>query len=404
VSSGEIPFGFVKDNDLYLKAWGQYPDRRIGEVKEEGLAAAVAYFEQKFVDLKGKIDDLTGKIESSDNKGSYLMKLLHLKEGLATHDGLGDYQSLADLLEKQEVLLRDIIAKNRDRNSEIKKALLAELQGALEVVNWKESTDKINDVKARWIKTGHAREDEHEVLEKDFWDHVQGFFDKKKQFYGDKKKLAEVRAKKYEDLIEEAAQALQGLKGKERFDMVKDLKARWQTVGNVPASIYKDMMYQFNRVLKGQPAPIIPNMDDISRTVQDMYDRRLAFNQEQLQGFRKVLAGFRPKDFDVKKRRSELMERINLVWERNFLEDLASRKTRGWDELPKSEKLEAMRRLLKDFIRRDKEDLMKFEDNIGNFSSHHRDADKMMERKLGQQRNKIAVKEKLLRILEAGLI
>ena len=136
MSDLEIPYGFIKGNDLYLKAWGDLKDRRIGEVKEDGPEAAVTYFQKKFEDLETKIKELTSIIASTENKGSYLMKLLHLKEQLKTHEGLGDYARLESILIDYEKQLNAIILQNRERNSEIKHALLEELREALKIINW----------------------------------------------------------------------------------------------------------------------------------------------------------------------------------------------------------------------------------------------------------------------------
>ena len=401
MSDLEIPYGFIKGNDLYLKAWGDSKDRRIGEVKEDGPEAAVAYFQKKFDDLSAKISELTKTIEATENKGSYLMKLLHLKEQLHTHEGLGDYAALLKILESYEVQLNALIGHNRERNSEIKHALLAELQEALKIVNWNESTEKIQNIKERWLKTGNAKEGDHEQLEEDFWGNVQSYFDKKKAFYDDKKKLIELRRKKYNDLIE-AANQLGDLKGKERFDKVKDLKASWEAVGSIPARDYKVLMVQFNNRLKGRKELPPPNFDAIQVELDKMYDRVVPIDKDMLQRFRKSLGSFKPKEADLKEKRHQAMQLINVIWERDFLENLASKKTRGFNHLPDEEQRAIMRKLLQEFIRRDKEDLKQYEENSMKFSSHDQRTNRMLERKLGQQRNKITVKEKLLSILEKG--
>jgi hypothetical protein len=395
----EIPYGFIKGNDLYLKAWGDLKDRRIGEVKEDGPEAAVAYFQKKFEDLEQKIKDLTSVIESTENKGSYLMKLLHLKELLKTHEGLGDYAALEETLLSYEKQLNAIILHNRERNSEIKHALMLELKEALEIVNWNESTEKIQNVKERWLKTGNAKDSEHEQLEEEFWGAVQGYFDRKKAFYDDKKKLIEVRRRKYQGLIEQA-QNLGDLKGKERFDKVKDLKALWESVGSIPARDYKTLMVQFNNRLKGRKELPPPNFDSIQKELDKMYDRSVPIDKELLQRYRKSLGSFKPREAELKEKRHQAMQLINVIWERDFLEHLASKKTKGFHQLPEEEKRAIMRKLLQEFIRRDKDDLEQYEENSMKFAGNDQRTTRMLERKLGQQRNKITVKERLLAILE----
>jgi hypothetical protein len=397
----DIPYGFIKGNELYLKAWGDLKDRRIGEVKEDGPEAAVTYFQKKFEDLETKIKDLTTIIESTENKGSYLMKLLHLKELLKTHDGLGDYAALEVTLIEYERQLNAIILHNRERNSEIKNALLLELKEALKIINWNESTEKIQNVKERWLKTGNAKEGDHDQLEEEFWGDVQGYFERKKAFYDDKKKLIEVRQRKYQELTQQA-EDLGDLKGKERFDKVKDLKSAWEAVGSIPARDYKVLMVQFNNRLKGRKELPPPNFARIQVELDKMYDRTVPIDKDMLQRFRKSLGSFKPREADLKEKRHQAMQLINVIWERDFLEHLASKKTNGFHQLADEEKNLIMKKLLQEFIIRDKDDLIQYEENSLKFAGNDQRTTRMLERKLGQQRNKITVKEKLLSILERG--
>ena len=145
----EIPFGYIKAGKIYQSAWGEHPDREIGEVRDEDNEKSSQFFQDRFSDLENKIKEVTDKIDSTENKGSFLMKLVHLKENLSQHDGLGDYPSLLETLLKYESLVRDIILKNRVRNTEIKTALIEELKEIVEIINWKEASEKINDIKGR---------------------------------------------------------------------------------------------------------------------------------------------------------------------------------------------------------------------------------------------------------------
>jgi len=400
LSDLDIPYGFIKGKELYLSAWGDHEDRRIGEIKEDGPEAAVEYFKKKFEDFAGKIKALIDTIEAAENKGSYLMKLLHLKEQLQTHEGLGDYGALQQHLSVYEVQLAVIITKNRERNTDIKVALLAEMKEAVKIINWNEATDKVQDVKARWLKTGNAKDDVNEQLETDFWELVQHFFDRKKAFFDDKRKLADVRKKKYELIITQA-DALNDLHGKQRFDKVKELKAAWDKVGNIPAKDYKLLTYQFNNLLKGRKEPPPPNFESIQGELDRMYDRKIAIDKELLQRFRKSLGSFKPREPEMKEKRHNAMQLVNLIWERDFLEGLASKKSKGFHLMEESAKAGIMKKLLQEFIRRDKDDLSQYEENSMKFAGNDIRTTRLLERKLGQQRNKIEVKEKLLKILEA---
>ena len=111
----EVPFGFEKDGKLFLSGWMKNPDREIGEVRDEDLEKSISFFTARFEDLKQKINEVAEKIDATENKGSFLMKLLHLKEQLPNHDGLGDYTELHAIIEKYETLVKDIIKKKQGK-------------------------------------------------------------------------------------------------------------------------------------------------------------------------------------------------------------------------------------------------------------------------------------------------
>ena len=64
MSEKEIPFGKIKDGKIFLNAWGEYPEREIGEVREDE-ESSVKYFEERFEELVKKIDDLEKEIQES---------------------------------------------------------------------------------------------------------------------------------------------------------------------------------------------------------------------------------------------------------------------------------------------------------------------------------------------------
>ena len=134
----EHPYGYVQDGKVYRKAYGEHPALEIGEVKDTP-EAAFAYYEQRYQQLQEKINQLEQDIHEKTNKGSYLMKLLHLKETLPQYEGLGDFIALYERLEQLEEYIREIINQNRERNLEIKTALLEEAKELEGIDNWKDS-------------------------------------------------------------------------------------------------------------------------------------------------------------------------------------------------------------------------------------------------------------------------
>ncbi|MFT5916961.1 MAG: hypothetical protein ACI81T_003474, partial [Bacteroidia bacterium] len=68
-------YGYIKDEKVYLKAYLDQEYREIGVVRD-GDEVSLQYFVDRFETISKKLDEVAENIQTSDNKGSYLMKLL----------------------------------------------------------------------------------------------------------------------------------------------------------------------------------------------------------------------------------------------------------------------------------------------------------------------------------------
>ncbi len=397
MDSIQVPFGFIKDSKVFQNGWADNPEREIGEVRDDNVEKSTEFFQERFSDLEKKINEVTEKIDSTENKGSFLMKLVHLREHLPQHDGLGDYQALHDQIVKYESLVRDIIQKNRVRNTEIKNALLAEVKEAVEVINWKEATELINDVKTRWIKTGSAEEDQNEELEEAFWKIVQDFFDRKKQFFEDKIKLTDHRKRQYQELIEEAKK-LADIHGKERFTKVKELKEKWKEIGGIPAEFYQPLNNEFNQLLKGKRYEPPKDYSALLAKLDAIKNGKEPYNQEELGKTKKELFRDRAKNPD----KFKCLELIQLINEKEFITKLANKRFPDFEKLEAEKKKSIKIGIIKDLISRDEEDLKTYEENSTNFTSSDGKMNKLVESKIKGQKRKIDIKSKLLEWVDSG--
>ena len=299
---------------------------------------------------------------------------------------------------KYENLVKDIIHKNRIRNTEIKSALLEEAKQIEEIVNWKEATEKVNDLKTRWIKTGSAEEGKNEELEESFWAAIKTFFDRKKQFFEDKQKLVEHRRRQYEELVEEAKK-LVDLHGKTRFDKVKELKENWKALGGIPAEFYQPLNKSFNENLKGKKfAGTQIDYNKILEKLESVVVRKVDFNKEEIDKTKKTL--FRDKRRSNEK--SRCIELINLLNEREFIIKITSKRFPDFSKLDTERKKSVRRGIIKDLISRDKDDLKIYEENSANFSTIDGKMNKMVENKINSQKKKIDIKSKLLEWVDEG--
>ncbi|MBV6640125.1 MAG: DUF349 domain-containing protein [Cyclobacteriaceae bacterium] len=400
MSKKEIPFGFIEGDDIYLNPWGSHPKRKIGEIKEGNEQSSLAYFEEKFKDLSAKVDSLEKDINEAENKGSFLMKLKHLKDSLPAHDGLGDYLPIEEKLVQLEDDLKSLIAQNRVRNKEIKEAMILEAREIEKIINWQESTEKIHDIKTRWIKTGNAPDDVNESLDEDFWDIISRFFERKKSFYEDKKRLMQKRKESYVSLVEEARK-IKELHGKERFEKINELKEKWNETGNIPKEEYVELKKEFDMYMKKKSFSPPPQIDLIKllENLKKFYNREASYHPRDLDFQRKNLIRFKTQHPELKRLRKEAFWFFQLISERDFIEKLAGNRFPDFRQLDEDKKQSIKVGILKELLSRDKEDFAKFEENQANFSAGNREMQQLVDKKINQQKNKIQVKEALLKHL-----
>ncbi len=242
------PYGFIREGKIFRNAFLDFPEREIGEVRESE-ASTIKYFEDRFTMAENKVSVLEQSVEESENKGSYLMKLIHMREHLANFDALGDYVSLFTRLDAMEEGLRDIIAKNRVKNLEIKRALIADAEPYEYSTDWKEATDQLIEIKNKWIKTGAVDTEYQEEVEQRFQEILDNFYQKKKAFFNDRKQLVRDRVYRYRGLIF-AARRLQ--RSEDRYDAMekaKALQAEWKEIGKIPSIRYNELFREFRQTV-----------------------------------------------------------------------------------------------------------------------------------------------------------
>jgi hypothetical protein len=411
----EHPNGYIKDNKVYLKGFLNQPDRVIGEVKEDE-ASTIRYFETRFETLKEKIAALKKDIEENQNKGSFLMKLIHLKESLLAYDALGDFVPLIEDLEKYQIFLEEIIKKNREKNLEIKKGLILEAEALQDSTDWKETSELYKNLKLRWIKTGPVEKEFDDEIESTFNGIVDGFFDKRKQFFEDLAIQGEENIKVYEALVLKAQEAYDMPDVKKAFDISKRIQKEWKTAGRVPAEKRQPLWDEFskinNRIFSRfrksmQTGPQL-NPRELLRKMEQMTDeaKKLAYAEtsfevttaaKKLQAEWKNLPPRKPKEANLLMRSFLFFSEI--VFEKSFLDKLANSKHLDFREKDPVEKKKIKIAILKDLIHRDETELNTIKENAENFRTNEPEFETILRRKLSAHKRKVDVKNFILKEL-----
>lgn len=427
------PFGFIREGKIYRNAFLTFPEREIGEVRESE-ASTIKYFEDRFTMAESKVAALEKAVEESENKGSYLMKLIHMRDHLANFDALGDYVSLFQRLDVLEETLRDIIAKNRVKNLEIKKALIAEAEPYEHSTDWNEASEKLTEIKNKWIKTGAVEEDYQEETENRFQQILDTFYQRRKAFFNDRKQLVKDRIYKYRGLIF-AAKRLQ--RSEDRFqamEKAKKLQAEWREIGKIPSFRYNQLFKEFRHTIgqifkpthrshrptqqtgsyssggfrRGQYQPSESFADAVARKKELIEQARKLENEENpVEAIKQLRLAWKNSGMAPREQAYELNDAFNkacdMANEKSFLNRLVKSKYSDFNSLSEREKISHKINLLQNLIIRDEKELELYKENVEKISADSRNLERHVDIKLRTQQRKVLVKKKLLRDLHDQL-
>lgn len=242
----ERDHAYIKEGKVFRIGFRDFPDKQVGEVRTDA-SAAFAYFESRFQLIERKVETLEQEVEQAENKGSYLMRLVHLKENLTEFDGIGDFEGLYARLERLEEQLRALIAANRISNLKIKQAIVEEAEMFAGTTNWKEDTEKMKELKSRWIKTGNVDAAFEEDLNRRFSAVVDVFFVQKQAHYRIKYQQAQSKLPQLRQILYKAKKTI-GLPSDEAQKALKLLEEEWKSVGKIPGPPAQALNKEFQRI------------------------------------------------------------------------------------------------------------------------------------------------------------
>ena len=238
-------FGYVEDGGIWLHPTLGQPARRIGSVKGTD-DEALRYFGQRYEAFRTKINELLARLQSADNQGSYLMKLLHLQEQTRQHDGLGDYPALHQQLQDAADQLNVSVLRNREKNLATKTSLIDQALEVSESTDWLVASERVKDLRQAWLKTGPVDKQHTDELETRFHSVIQVFFDRRKAFQTDRKNQTRRTVERYRDLVNQA----EAIKNSDQFEatsrQLKQLQTAWRDVnGTLPKKQAAELWTKF---------------------------------------------------------------------------------------------------------------------------------------------------------------
>ena len=422
-------YGYVEDGGVWLRPVLGQPARRIGQVKDTD-DDALRYFGQRYEAFRAKIDDLLARLQTADNQGSYLMKLLHLQEQTKQHDGLGDYEGLHRRLREAEAQLNTSVARNREKNLATKMSLIAQAEALRESEEWLAASETVKELRQGWLKTGPVDKALTEELEARFHGAVQEFFDRRKAFQADRKALARRTVERYRELVNQA----EVLKNSDQFEtasrQLKQLQTAWRDVnGNLPKKQAAELWTKFRaannlfferlkkHIESQRPAEARPGAVPGSPEESLLRKRELARRAEALIALPPSQGVTQAKALQAEWKQSgsvrgpesdQLWQRFMLACDKIFEMSaldyyLRKRQAEGSPPLPPDERAEAATVALRKFIESDRQELATLRESLSKLSNsaaneQHR---QLLQGKIRTFERKIQTKTELIALFQA---
>jgi hypothetical protein len=246
------------------KAAGSVPAEEYEKLLQRFKGASDAFFERRNVFFEGskkQREELCEKMESLNFDAANGESVKAWKDLEAQWKSLENEGHSKELSERFFAVSDQIwetasknnpdVAKELDKNWEIKHGLTEQLNSILESENFKFKTlQTVRGLQAEWEKTGRCGLAEAEISAK-FAEAIQKFF----TLYNDQKEirsnLDKINAQKKEDLCRQAEELLakaqsKGVNRTEAFAEANALRSSWRESGNVSMHLVKILWERFN--------------------------------------------------------------------------------------------------------------------------------------------------------------
>lgn len=406
-----MEYGYIKEGKVIRNSFLDFPERVIGEVKDSA-EQAMDFFIDRFKNLEKEVADLEEKVTSNSNKGSFLTKVVNLKENLAETDALGDFEKIHHRLAQMEEDLNEYVQQNRHKNLQIKTALIEELKEFSDSHEWKSATTAVKEIQQKWIKTGAVDEEHREKIENEYQELTNGFFERRANFYAELDKMMQEKEEDFKAFIKAAKKKLKGLDLTALKNTQKELMEEWKALGKIKKERHSTYWEEFQELMneafesaKKRTKKSKSSLADNEKAKKAVLKELEAVNEKLLPEVK--LSSFRQKwktiGFAGKTINDQLNAEFNfqtmLISEKQFLDKLLQKRSKkGASE---AEKAKLRQKLLRELISRDVAELKTFEENVDKFRTA-KGLDDLLENKLNQQKIKVEVKKEILKQVKAA--
>jgi hypothetical protein len=409
-SASSNQFGFCRDGKVFINAYLNFPEREIGFVRNTE-SEALSYFINRFELAKNKVAILSKEVGEVQNKGSFLTKVVQMKSYLAEFDGLGDFIPLFAELDRLEDFLKDLIVNNQVKNLEIKRALVADARLISAEEDISNATDRLLDVKAKWVKTGPVEKPLQDSLTAEFQELIDGFFLRRRAFFEEKNRIVDEKIAKLQGFVDSVHQLRKAEDIDDSVVKVKELQREWKTVMGLPpkkqSMLWKnfkkanEMFFEkYNRIKGIEVKPRIdPRVHELTSMMMELEAKlgdqvnivaTAELAKAYLVKWKEITAIVKTIDRSLAERFRNACDKI---FEMNYLLRVISYRHPVLNEKPRIEQLKIMINQMDYMTKKERSELEIF---IADSEEDGTMSEKPVQSKINTQKRKISMKEMLL--------
>ncbi len=355
---------------------GKILAKRIGEDFKELPSVestdAESHYKNVFLKFQKQADAVFEKIDATENKGSYLAKIVLLSDQLKALDAIGDLETLFSKLEKYRLELTEKVESNRIRNAEIKKILLESLAKIVNENNWR-ATEEVKEIQQKWIKVGKATLEEDQKFALQYEELKQSFFNQKKEFFESQKEVIEVRTQQYREIIKELETISDSAGFKDARARVDELVELWKSNGAISKASYdtlfdlykKNLDCYFEKLKKATKKSIPKDINkDLLKKKEVVLAQLLEYKNATARFDLKKIHGFKDQWNNIGKLHGKVLgkigeqfyQTIEFLYEYSNLQNYQEKKSFGLDSV-------SLAKTLKRFISENEEEIKQFKEN-----------------------------------------
>lgn len=234
----------IEGNKIFAKKIGD-EFVELPSLENENL---LGYYQEEFVKFEKESKKVFEKIEATENRGSYLAKIILLSDQIKNLDAIGDFDSIYHKLEGYKKSISESVESNRKRNSEIKQSLTESLAKIVEENNWRAIED-VKELNQKWIRVGRGVDSEDAQLNEKYESLRTEFFSQKKEFFDSQKELIESRIQIYREIIKQIEDITESKDFKTKRPQVDRLVEDWKQNGAIPKSSYDVLFTLYKKTL-----------------------------------------------------------------------------------------------------------------------------------------------------------